>query len=325
MDHVWPRIQWSHWPKAWRRTAFEFVSNPTSMNARIAPTPVGVRKSKLKRLAFAASVVRAPLPAASLPATGIDDVTKRSSVPIASRLSTAVTRTCPPSLRAASVPGMRNEPGNSPTETTSSASGSFLTSVSSFLSRSSSSAEAAGCGVSRSMACSRSRLAFARASSFASRSSSARIVSSCFAIVASCSARRFLSVSISLAFRCASEEPKRGFLEGVSKRKISSKGSSGSRGRLRRGSLLRRRRRLRSFTRRNLFLLFLLLGLCAAGPRERRTQRRRRGAAVGERFTSPADRSRVSPFANGAYCGSSRGARRRCRGPRSASRTRRGP
>ena len=84
--------------------------------------------------------MRAPFPAASLPSTGMDDVTNRSSVPIASRETTAVTRTCPPILSAASVPGIRNEPGNSPTETTSVASGSLRTSASSFLSRSSSAA-----------------------------------------------------------------------------------------------------------------------------------------------------------------------------------------
>ena len=53
--------------------------------------------------------------------------TSRTGRPSRSRRgeTTAVTRTCPPILSAASVPGIRNEPGNSPTETTSAASGSF--------------------------------------------------------------------------------------------------------------------------------------------------------------------------------------------------------
>ena len=252
------------------------------MKARIAPTPVGVRKSRLNRLGAAESVVRAPFPAASLPSTGMDDVTKRSSVPIASRETTAVTRTCPPILRAASVPGIRNEPGNSPTETTSVASGSLRTFSSSALSLSSSAAEA--------------WLAFARASSFARRSSRARIVSSCFAICA-------FSSSISEE---DFEEEEEDFLEGVLFGASVCAGEASCAGGAARDS---------SFEE-------VSFSWARARPPEKATNATMRSA---KRLTSPAARSRASPCASAACCGSSRVARPRCLVPRSSIRSRRGP
>ena len=56
-------------------------------------------------------------PGTSVP-TGMDEVTKRSAVPSAASVCTSVMRACPPILSAASVPGMRSDPGKSPADTT---------------------------------------------------------------------------------------------------------------------------------------------------------------------------------------------------------------
>ena len=48
----------------------------------------------------------------------MDEVTKRSAVPSAASVCTSVMRACPPILSAASVPGMRSDPGKSPADTT---------------------------------------------------------------------------------------------------------------------------------------------------------------------------------------------------------------
>ena len=123
-----------------------------------------------------------PRRAASLPAAGIEEVTNLSSVPMASKLLTDVMRTRPPIRSAASLPGMRIDPGNSPAVTVCSASsGNRWTSCSIRARRSSTAAgtEAAG-GFSRSSASSL-RDASARvlvSSSFRRRSAISRPCSS---------------------------------------------------------------------------------------------------------------------------------------------------
>ena len=117
------------------------------MNARIAPTPVGVRRSRLNRLGMAVSTKRDSLPASGLPATGIEEVTNRSSVPSGPSVATAVVRTRPPTFSPTSVPGMRIEPGKSPADTTSfGTSGICCTDASISASRSSTAALTVGAG-----------------------------------------------------------------------------------------------------------------------------------------------------------------------------------
>ena len=117
------------------------------MNARIAPTPVGVRRSRLNRLGMAVSTKRVSLPASGVPATGIEEVTNRSSVPSGPSVATPVVRTRPPTFSPTSVPGMRIEPGKSPADTTSfGTSGICCTDASISASRSSTAALTVGAG-----------------------------------------------------------------------------------------------------------------------------------------------------------------------------------
>ena len=83
------------------------------MNVRSWPAPVGVRISKLNRLVFAVNVVRRPFPGCrvvrSRPGSNSSGNGRRS--PSASSVKTAAVRIRPPNLTAASVPGIRIEPG----------------------------------------------------------------------------------------------------------------------------------------------------------------------------------------------------------------------
>ena len=117
-----------------------------SKKARTSSAPAGRAELDVQP-AGARRDVGARSPRRSCPATptGIEFVRKRSSVPSGSSVSTTAVRIRPPNLIAASVPGMRIEPGKSPAETMSGgSSGDFWVAASTCLIRFSSESSHAG-------------------------------------------------------------------------------------------------------------------------------------------------------------------------------------
>jgi hypothetical protein len=169
------------------------------MKARIAPRPVGVRTSRLNRLGTAVRTKRDSFPASGLPCTGIEEVTKRSSVPSGPSDATAVVRTRPAILRAASVPGMAIDPGKLPADTTSAGmSGIWCKACSIFASRSSTATSAVGAGAAFAIASRRlwaDSESFCVSSSFFRRSSISRCWASS-ACLCSSSARPWTATSL---------------------------------------------------------------------------------------------------------------------------------